>query len=260
MPPKSSKLATLTEPLTQSQLRLYAQFALTQASRDMEQLEHVWHRYDAAVSSTVFSTLYRLGYDQAKHPASPSTRGLPFIDSPTLQVTFVLGYLLIVLLGYLKHTLVPGKQKADSLWLKTLVQIHNVNLIVLSSYMSYTAASLAWKYSYRFWGQGYRSSERDMGHIIYVFYVSKLYEFVDTVRAATQVVLPKSLLCGMLITKFHELSFHAVHHAAKGKARAGVCTARLPSRFNLDHLVCASGFVAAVCTYPRHCRTVCCYL
>lgn len=149
---------------------------------DMEQLEHVWHRYDAAVSSTVFNTLYRLGYNQAKQPASPSTRGLPFIDSPTLQVTFVLAYLLIVLLGYLKHTVVPGKQKADPLWLKTLVQIHNVNLIVLSSYMSYTAASLAWKYSYRFWGQGYKSSERDMGHIIYVFYVSKLYEFVDTVR------------------------------------------------------------------------------
>lgn len=147
----------------------------------MDQIQQYWHRYDAAVSHFVFDTLYRLGYDEAKRPASPSTRGLPFIDSPTLQVTFVLGYLLIVLLGYAKHSLAPSRQRADPFWLKTLVQLHNVNLILLSLYMSYTAASLAWKYSYRFWGQGYRSSERDMGHIVYVFYVSKLYEFVDTV-------------------------------------------------------------------------------
>lgn len=147
----------------------------------MDQVRGAWHRYDAAVSRTVFDILYRLGYDQAKGPASPSTRGLPLIDSPTLQVTFVLAYLLIVGLGYIKHSVARGKQRPDPLWLKTLVQIHNVNLIVLSSYMSYTAAALAWKYSYRFWGQAYRPSERDMGQIVYIFYVSKLYEFVDTV-------------------------------------------------------------------------------
>lgn len=150
----------------------------------MDQIQEAWHRYDAAVSGYVFDTLYRLGYDEAKGPASPSTRGLPLMDSPTPQVTFVLGYLLIVFIGYTKHSIAPGRQKADPLWLKSLVQIHNVNLIVLSSYMSYTAAALAWKYSYRFWGQAYRPSERDMGQIIYIFYVSKLYEFVDTVSYA----------------------------------------------------------------------------
>lgn len=150
----------------------------------MSSIQQAWHQYDAAVSTTVFNTLYRLGYAEAKRPASPSTRGLPLMDSPTLQVTFVLAYLVIVATGYAKHSLRgSGKQRPDPLWLKTLVQLHNVNLIVLSSYMAYTAAHLAWKHSYRFWGQRYTPSERDMGQIVYIFYVSKLYEFMDTVRS-----------------------------------------------------------------------------
>ena len=61
------------------------------------------------------------------------------------------------------------------------MQLHNVNLILLSSYMSSSAVYNAYKYGYKLWGTGYSPAEIDMGHTVYIFYVSKLYEFLDTV-------------------------------------------------------------------------------
>lgn len=46
--------------------------------------------------------------------------------------------------------------------------------------MSSSAAYLAWKHKYNFWGQGYNPSEKDMGFVVYVFYLSKYVEFLDT--------------------------------------------------------------------------------
>ena len=62
------------------------------------------------------------------------------------------------------------------------MQLHNVILIVLSSYMCCAAVYYAWGYGYRIWGNGYKPSEVGMGKTAYIFYVSKLYEFMDTVR------------------------------------------------------------------------------
>lgn len=150
----------------------------------MDQVGDAWHRYDAVVSKSVFSMLSRLGYAEARGPASPLTRGKPLIDSPTPMITLAAAYLTIVAFGLLTHSIKGSmKQKSDPLWLRALVQVHNVILVILSSYMSFNAAYCAWKYSYCFWGQGYSSSEKDMGWIIYVFYLSKIYEFNDTVRS-----------------------------------------------------------------------------
>ena len=33
---------------------------------------------------------------------------------------------------------------------------------------------------YKLWGVPFRAAERDMASIIYIFYVSKIYEFMDT--------------------------------------------------------------------------------
>ena len=73
-----------------------------------------------------------------------------------------------------------GKQK-DPLWLQALVQLHNVILITLSAYMCGSAVYYAWLYHYKFWGTGYSPREVGMGWTVYIFYVSKLYEFMDTV-------------------------------------------------------------------------------
>ena len=73
-----------------------------------------------------------------------------------------------------------GKQK-DPLWLQALVQLHNVILITLSAYMCGSAVYYAWLYDYNFWGTAYSPREVGMGRTVYIFYVSKLYEFMDTV-------------------------------------------------------------------------------
>ena len=148
----------------------------------MDHIAHAWHKYDAAVSKYVFSALSRMGYAEARGPASPLTRGKPLIDSPTPMITLAVIYLSIVALGFLTHAIKgPRKQKTDPLWLRVLVQVHNVILVILSSYMSFNAAYCAWKHSYRFWGQGYSSKEKNMGWVIYIFFLSKIYEFNDTV-------------------------------------------------------------------------------
>ena len=63
------------------------------------------------------------------------------------------------------------------------MQVHNVVLIVLSAGMAASSIYWARAHSYSFWGNAYRPYERNMGLTIYVFYVSKFYEFFDTVRA-----------------------------------------------------------------------------
>ena len=87
----------------------------------------------------------------------------------------------------------PIEKRKEPLWLRALVQLHNVNLILLSSFMSTSAAYNAWKLGYRFWGSGYSPAEVDMGRTVYIFYISKLYEFMDTVQplcSALHVCMP----------------------------------------------------------------------
>ena len=61
------------------------------------------------------------------------------------------------------------------------LQTHNVVLIVLSAGMAASSVFWARAHGYSLWGNAYRASERSMGLTIYVFYVSKFYEFFDTV-------------------------------------------------------------------------------
>ena len=63
----------------------------------------------------------------------------------------------------------------------TASQVHNVILIALSAWMAGSAVYWAVQYGYRFWGNGFKASETELGMTIYVFYLSKFYEFVDTV-------------------------------------------------------------------------------
>lgn len=81
------------------------------------------------------------------------------------------------------------------------MQVHNVVLIVLSAGMASSAVYWARLHNYSLWGNAYRASERNMGLTIYVFYMSKFYEFFDTVSGAyaTQVAavsMVSTLQCG----------------------------------------------------------------
>ena len=65
--------------------------------------------------------------------------------------------------------------------------MHNLILILLSAGMAGSAVYWAVKGGYNFWGNAFKPSEREMALTIYVFYMSKFYEFFDTVCA----VLPR---------------------------------------------------------------------
>ena len=78
---------------------------------------------------------------------------------------------------------VGAKQSSGPL-LRLLVQAHNLFLIALSSWMSVSACVQAWRLRYRFWGTAYSDAHGSMAIVVYVFYVSKLYEFMDTVRGS----------------------------------------------------------------------------
>ncbi len=80
----------------------------------------------------------------------------------------------------------PGAKRPAGLALRTAVQAHNLALVLLSSWMSVSACVQAWRLGYRFWGTAYSDAEGSMATVVYVFYVSKLYELVDTVRPRAQ--------------------------------------------------------------------------
>lgn len=201
--------------------------------------------WDDAVSTAVFSGLKTLGFDELQ-PGKPSplTRDLPWVRSPTPAVTTITAYLLIIVasVAYQKATNKKPYAK-DPLWLRILVQAHNGILvracvvgsslftthtqIALSTYMCCSAAYCAVSYGYRLWGNAYKPTQSMLAHTVWVFYMSKFYEFLDTVRGTwlrvdvaciTQLPLPD-------------------HHGAQGQAQPGELPARLPPHNHLRRVV-----------------------
>lgn len=144
----------------------------------------LWERWDGYVGSTVLTNLELIGFQGMKNP-SPVTRDWLFVRSPTLLVTAMLVYLTLVFLGVMYHKVKGSrgeKKRDDPMILRVFVQCHNLFLIVLSSYMCGTSIYEAARNNYKFWGTGYKTEEVGMTNIIYIFYVSKIYEYMDTVR------------------------------------------------------------------------------
>ena len=117
----------------------------------------------------------------------------------------------------------------------TAPQVHNVILIALSAWMAGSAVYWAFQYGYHFWGNGFKASETELGMTIYVFYLSKFYEFFDTVGCR------RALLLGSIVTHAHILismvCCPAVHHVAQGQVRADIAVTRVPSCLHIVHMV-----------------------
>ena len=60
------------------------------------------------------------------------------------------------------------------------MNFHNVFLILLSSCMFANSCYQAYANNYSFWAQAYDVKEVGMARGIYIFYISKLYEYFDT--------------------------------------------------------------------------------
>ncbi len=207
--------------------------------------------------------------------ANKITGGLPLVKSPTPMLTLIGAYLVIVTVGlaFLKTRRQPSRAQEDPRWLKNLVQVqhcgsrhnivpllargtsrcahtefsgtrtdvrtasqvHNVILIALSAWMAGSAVYWAFQYGYRFWGNGFKASETELGMTIYVFYLSKFYEFFDTVGCR------RALLLGSIVTHAHVMTLMvyrpAVHHALEGQVRADIAVTRVPSCLHIVHMV-----------------------
>lgn len=82
-----------------------------------------WQAYDAWLSSKVFSGLDAVGFSDASKAASPITRDLPFVDSPTPAITTIAAYLLIVTVGAACLRQRKAGGGPDPAWLRLLVQV-----------------------------------------------------------------------------------------------------------------------------------------
>jgi len=140
--------------------------------------------------------------DWEVHPISPVTKDWIAVASPTLLLTSLLAYFAIVFSGFAVLKNVPkDPTKKDPLWIRSLVIFHNVFLVTLSMYMCGGCLLEAYRNGYSVWGNAYKASETAMAHYIWVFYVSKIYEFLDT-------------FIMLLKNNLKQVSFlHVYHHA-----------------------------------------------
>lgn len=137
--------------------------------------------YDAAVRDGVFGVMEgKLGC--ALDPASPLTVDLPLVRSPTPVVTAIGAYLAVVGLAVLKNAVAPavGEPAKPSAPFRAFMILHNAFLSALSLYMCLTCIKEAIANNYSLWGNPYSPTEVGMANVIWLFYVSKMYEFFDT--------------------------------------------------------------------------------
>ncbi|KAK3253188.1 hypothetical protein CYMTET_37550 [Cymbomonas tetramitiformis] len=134
---------------------------------------------DKMVADFIFKGFEDLGWKI--QPISPATAELPLVVSPAPLLASLLGYFIVVAVGLqLRKAFPRDTSKPDSFLLKSLIVFHNVFLVSLSAYMCGGVLYQAWANGYSFWGNAYDASQTEMAKVIYIFYVSKLYEFMDT--------------------------------------------------------------------------------
>ena len=162
-------------------------------------LHSYWQHWDSVISNAVFSWTDRLQWEV--NPVSPTTANYPAVTSPTPLVTSLLLYLVTVCLWYSSLSKLKVRRVEEPRWLTKLVICHNVFLIVLSLYMCIGCLTEAYSNRYTLWGNSYKEEEKQLAFYIYLFYVSKLYEFFDT-------------LIMLLKKNLRQVSFlHVYHHS-----------------------------------------------
>ena len=135
--------------------------------------------YDAFVKDLVFKAVGSVGWQLEPHNAM--TIDLPLVRSPTPVVTAIVGYLTIVGCAVLKNAVAPAKSVAPPSFLfKGYMLFHNFFLSALSLYMCVTCIKEAVAGKYSVWGNGVTEGQTSMAKVLWLFYVSKLYEFFDT--------------------------------------------------------------------------------
>ena len=165
-------------------------------------VSEIWRQWDLLVSRNILYTLKSIGWDV--DPISPATKDYIAVESPTFLISNLLFYIVIIGFGRARIRRTQRKQDLQNGspgWVHFFVIIHNIFLILLSLYMCCGCILEARKNKYHLWGNEYKQSEVEMAKYIYIFYISKIYEFVDT-------------FIMLLKGNIKQISFlHVYHHA-----------------------------------------------
>ena len=153
-----------------------------------------WYQWDASCSHFVRSSFASVGLTELLGKPAAPLRGLPAVASPTPLATAIIAYLTLICISLFANGRRSGsnangsadQQKTrESAVFRGMVQLHNAFLVCLSSYMCGRVIYEAVKNKYALWGNEYNPAQKDMAVVIYVFYLSKMYEFLDTVRTCS---------------------------------------------------------------------------
>jgi elongation of very long chain fatty acids protein 4 len=136
-----------------------------------------------------------------QHNVNPHSKKLPLMN-PFDAVVIALTYLVVVfvlrlIFGFTKEGL------RNNFFMKQFQRLHNLHLIILSSYMSFEIFRQAYISEYGIWGNAVDNSAAgwNMAKILWVFYISKIPEFVDTI-----------IMC--MRKNFDQITFlHVYHHS-----------------------------------------------
>lgn len=153
---------------------------------NISEVSYYWQIWDKAVSNSIYEGFRILGYPEIYSP-SPNTKDRFMVSSPTPLVTIILFYLTFIQFGILFNKpklngdINNNNNKKESFLMKAFVMLHNVFLVILSTYMFSGVIYYGIRGNYNIWGNALHPDDIDMVNIIYIFYLSKIYEFLDTV-------------------------------------------------------------------------------
>lgn len=172
---------------------------------------------DARVSGLFMSFLQYMGVHLT---SAPATKGLPTVDSPTPVLLAMFTYISIVLPGLVWIRASNSKPRLhEPFLLQALVIFHNLFCLCLSLYMCLGIAFRAFQLKYSLWGNAYDPNESKMAHFIYVFYMSKYIELMDTII----MLLKRNVRQVTVLHVYHHMSVALIwwiisHHAPGGDA------------------------------------------
>lgn len=171
----------------------------------VETLVASYQDLDTYISGKTFEFLDFVG--AGVNETTPLTAHLPFVDSPTPLVLFLASYFLILGIFYplisWKQSKNPMSCKNNGPILRAFVMFHNFFLAGVSLWMGVMMIYYVITTNYTFWGSNFDPTrDTEICFVMYVFYISKFYEFIDT-----YIMLLKGNLS--------QVSFlHVYHHAS----------------------------------------------
>lgn len=153
------------------------------AAMTTETIAGLWTAWDDACLQFTKKLFVNLGFSELLLPPAEPVADFPFVASPAVLVTSILVYLTVIGCSLVVRSISKTEVKRDNVVIRLFVQAHNVFLVGLSTYMFTGIVHEAISNRYSFWGNEYSPTQKGMAKMIYIFYLSKIYEFMDTVRA-----------------------------------------------------------------------------